>query len=94
MGGQPPFGASRAARDELRRRISEALPTKTLATETEATNPGFKVSELVDPSSFHGFIEAIEWGFQEARNAQRKGEDRAATGCPAMGQPVVVAASR
>ena len=71
MGDQPPFGASREARDELRRRISEALPDKNLRPEEETTNPGFKVPLLADSAVFDGFIAAIEWAFEQARAAQQ-----------------------
>jgi hypothetical protein len=69
MAGQAPF-SKRDMRDELRGRISDALPNKTLAPEEKSKEPRFWITELIEPSVLDTFVGAVEWAVQKAREAQ------------------------
>jgi hypothetical protein len=70
MGSQAPFGDSRDARDELRRRINEAVPAAAIPAEEERLNPSFDLTALADERNRDAFLKAIEWAFDEAHRAQ------------------------
>jgi hypothetical protein len=70
MHSQPPFGASRESRDELRRRIREAVPEAAIPAEEERENPSLSLDQMADESVRAAFVAAFEWAFEQVRNAQ------------------------
>lgn len=64
---QEPFAESRSARDELRRRIDEAVPGANIPAEEQRPRPSFRLALLDDETAYNGFLAAIEWAFDEAR---------------------------
>jgi hypothetical protein len=70
MGSQPPFGNSPKSRDELRRRLKQAVPLADIPAEGERARPTFDLDLLTDKQARQGFVSAIEWAFDEARRAQ------------------------
>lgn len=70
MRNQAPFGASREIRDELRRRINEAVPAAALPPEEERIRPNFSLTALGDDRTREQFFGVVEWAIQQARDAQ------------------------
>jgi hypothetical protein len=67
---QAPFAERRSARDELRRRINEAVPGAKIPTEEQRPRPSFSLNALGDEQARQRFLDAIEWAFDQARQAQ------------------------
>jgi hypothetical protein len=67
---QAPFGDSREARDELRRRVNAAVPDAAIPTEEVRPRPSFSVTALADEQALEGFFGAMEWAFDQAVEAQ------------------------
>lgn len=67
---QAPFAQERAARDEFRRRINEAVPEASIPSEEKRPRPSFGLNALRDEKTRALFLEVVEWAFQEARHAQ------------------------
>jgi hypothetical protein len=70
MHNQAPFADSREKRDELRRRINEAVPTANIPSEEQRRRPTFSLRALADEPARQGFIAAMAWAFDAARKAQ------------------------
>lgn len=68
--GQAPFGASRTARDELRRRINEAVDGARIPPEERRPRPSFSLKELSGEDARSRFLNAVEWAFDQAHQAQ------------------------
>jgi hypothetical protein len=68
--GQAPFDSDRHLRDELRRRVNEAVPGARIPSEEKKIRPNFALSALRDDSTRHEFCGAIEWAFDQAVAAQ------------------------
>jgi hypothetical protein len=66
-GSQTPFGNSRQARDELRRRINDAVPGANIPSEDDRIRPSFSLTALADEDVRHAFFAAVEWAFDQAR---------------------------
>jgi hypothetical protein len=67
---QEPFASNRETRDELRRRINEAVPAARIPTEEQRPRPSFGLIALLDEQARLGFLAAAEWAFDEAGRAQ------------------------
>lgn len=67
---QAPFADSRSARDELRRRINEAAPGARIPTEEQRPRPSFSLNARRDEHARKLFLDAIEWAFDQAHEAQ------------------------
>lgn len=65
---QPPF-ESRQNRDELRRRISEAVPRAAIPAEEGRESPSIKLDTLTDEHTRLSLIAAFDWAFEQAREA-------------------------
>jgi hypothetical protein len=65
-----PFAEDRAARDELRRRINEAVSQARIPPEEERRRPSFPLTAVADETARRGFLAAVEWAFSQARAAQ------------------------
>jgi hypothetical protein len=68
--GQAPFDSDRELRDELRRRLNEAVPDARIPDEDRRIRPSFALSTLRDDSTRQEFCDAIEWAFDQAAAAQ------------------------
>jgi hypothetical protein len=68
--GQEPFATSRAARDELRQRIREAVPAANIREEEVRLLPKIEFAALADPAARRGLIGAVEWAADEAWRAR------------------------
>jgi hypothetical protein len=68
--GDAPFDRDRGLRDELRRRLNEAVPDARIPGEDKRPNPSFALSALRDDATRQGFYGAIEWAFDEVVAAQ------------------------
>jgi hypothetical protein len=69
-GSQAPFAESRDARDELRRRINDAVPAANIPSEDVRRNPSFDLTALTGEQARQGFFAAMEWAFDQAVRAQ------------------------
>lgn len=67
---QAPFDRDRELRDELRRRLNEAVPDARLPGEDKRIRPSFALSALRDDSARRQFCRVIEWAFDQAVAAQ------------------------
>jgi hypothetical protein len=66
-GSQTPFGNSREARDELRRRINDAVPGANIPSEDDRIRPSFGLTALANEDVRYAFLAAVEWAFDQAR---------------------------
>jgi hypothetical protein len=64
-----PFSESRDARDELRRRINDAVPEADIPTDDAITAPDFSLRALSDERARRDFLGVVEWVFEQARQA-------------------------
>jgi hypothetical protein len=67
---QAPFDRDRELRDELRRRLNEAVPDARIPGEDKRIRPSFALSALRADSTRQEFYGAIEWAFDQAVAAQ------------------------
>jgi hypothetical protein len=67
---QAPFAGDRAARDELRRRINQAVPQARIPPEEQRRRPSFPLTAVADETVQRGFLGAVEWAFKQAHTAQ------------------------
>jgi hypothetical protein len=72
---QAPFAEHRKVRDELRRRINKAVPNAEIPAEEQRPRPSFSLHALGDEHVRRGFLDTIEWAFDEARQAQARQAD-------------------
>jgi hypothetical protein len=78
MGVDDPFRRDRALRDELRRRLNEAIPDASIPDEDKRRRPSFTLSALRDDSTRQAFFGAIEWAFDQAVAAKVEAANRPA----------------
>jgi hypothetical protein len=67
---QAPFAGDRAVRDELRRRINQAVPQARIPPEEQRRRPSFLLTAVADETVQRGFLGAVEWAFKQAHTAQ------------------------
>jgi hypothetical protein len=65
----PPFSESRDARDELRRRINDAVPEANIPTDDAITPPDFSLRAVSDERARRDFLAVVDWVFEQARQA-------------------------
>jgi hypothetical protein len=57
-------------RDELRRRIAEAVPRAAIPAEEVRENPSFPLDGIAGEQARQAFVAAFEWAFEEALATQ------------------------